>query len=149
MPICKSCLKGFDSDHNICPYCEHDQNKRSYRALFSVVFLFTFLYLAYQFSFQTISVTVDGIPSKDFAVYQQVKRFHRANEKGKVTFFHLFGDKDVAISLRIVDQSIIIPKGNDTKINIETKTNEIIIETGNFFTYYKTKVPYKPRVKKK
>ena len=145
MPICKSCLKGFDSDHNICPHCEHDQNKRSYRTLFSVVVLFTFLYLAYQFSFQTISLTVDGKSSKEFAVYQQ--RFYMASNKGEVTFFHLFGDNNVSVTLMKFDQTINIPKGNDTKININTKTNEIIMESGNFFNYGKTIIPFKLKKK--
>ena len=125
MPICRSCLKGFNSDINICPHCGHDKSKKSFRALLSLIFLVglsLFLYAKF-FSKYTLTVLHDGVPQEGVEVLQLFKGTEKTNDNGNVWFrkgFCLIG-----FPIDEVRHTWDFHLEADTQVNISYKTKSV------------------------
>ena len=139
MPICKSCLKGFNSDYNICPHCKHEKGKRSYRLPLTIIVGLCTLYSIYLYSFQTITVKVDGKLTNNFFILQGLKKISSKAKNGQINFFHLFKNHDITVLALDIGETITIDKGLDTEININTKVRSIETRSGNFLWNKRTK----------
>ena len=132
MPICKNCLKGFDSDFKSCPHCEHDQSKRSYRLIIFISFLLFSAIIFYDFCTQKITVKVDGKVYSDYLVLTG-NRINSDINEGEIRIFHLFHHDKITIFLKEFNGTVSVEKGKDCILNIDSKAKIINVKSGNFF----------------
>ncbi len=128
MPVCKSCLKGFNSDLNICPHCEHDQSKKSFRNLLTMILLVglsIFLYTVF-FSKYTITVLYDGVPKDKILVHPFMKPSQKTNKDGIVRLRKGFCIIDIPDGDEKLKWEFFLEADTTIKVNSKNQTLEII-----------------------
>lgn len=127
MPICRSCLKGFNSDLNVCPHCEHDQSKKSFRTLLTLILIFgvsIFLYAVF-FSKYSLTVSYNGTPKENLTVYLFMKPQQKTNKEGSLRLrkgfcFIKIPDGDEVLKWQFYLEA-------DTTVNVNTKNRTLEI----------------------
>ena len=135
MPICKSCLKGFNSEVNICPHCGHEQSRRSFRTpitLIVLVLLSIFLYTIFLSKF-TITVLHDGVPKKNVVFNPYMKIPKKTDENGIVKLRKGYCNLEFSIGEETLKWEFLIDSNITFDIDTKNKALKVTTQKHIFF----------------
>ena len=130
----------MNSDLNICPHCQHDQSRKSFRSLLTIIFIFgiTLFFYAKFFSKYSVTILHDGVPQQNELVQQFVMPSQKTDKNGNVKFRKGFCSYVFIIDDKKITWDFLLEA--DTTINVYYSRRVLEINTVKYGFIHETNI---------